>query len=431
MVEQGQLTPEHCEPVRKPEVAIRPYADTDCKDVVAMMQQNFKGLTYSLFPRDVVTAYKAANRETDVRHAVYEEGTEAYVAETSDGEIGGFVLIRHNSMQRRNAYGDLDLRRLHVNPNIQGQGIGRKLFDIITDRARALNVEYISGHASGGSRPYFEQNGWTGRTILNKMTKRGTSALVFAAERRIQPESIDLHTPPTHLIYAGTSKRREDFLRSIAGNVVVVKGYPSDESPTTDVVEAARSKAHFLGPLISKSRNNFPLVIASDIRAELLVLDPNNPSARYRLENRGKPQSPDIAHENFIALHRTAEETKKPAPYIVRSATYVHDPFLRRNDSYSEYDVSFWFSEEGLAELSSENGFADYRDELRETYGDDVTDMAAGFALPIFMRRGYIVGVNGYPLADLPKADKIIEKANHTVLVGIEEQTIKKRLGII
>lgn len=412
------------------EVTIRPYNAEDISRVMDVVHANFNGISYSLFPQDVVNAYKAANSKDDITHAIEDEGTQTFVAETQDGELGGFALIRHHGVPRRNAYGDLDLRRMHVNPNIQGNGIGKKLFNAIEERGRELNVSFITSHASGGARNYFEKNGWTGKTILNHMSKRNTSSLVFATEKSVWPEQIDLYLPPTHVIYAGSNPRREEFLHQAVGDHTKVMSLPSVEDPSEDVVVAAQSKALSLSTLLRYTKNVRPVIIGSDIRTDLVAHDPNT-NTKYHLENRGKPKSVEEARENFKILRNYAQETDRPAPYIVRSATYIHDPLEPDSDSVSEYDVSLWLSQEALEELSSEKGFAQYREQLHDEYGQDVTDMAAGFALPIFIKNKFVEGINGYPLSALPKSEKVINQAYHTVLVGIEDKAIKKRFGIV
>lgn len=412
------------------EVQVRPFQQNDLSPLMDIIHANFNGLSYSLFPEDVVNAYKNANSKEDITHAIEEEGTETYVTETSDGEIGGFALIRHHGVPRRNAYGDLDLRRMHVNPHIQGNGIGKKLFNAIEERGRELNVSHITSHASGGARTYFEKNGWTGKTILNHMSKRNTSSLVFATEKYIWPEQIDLYLPPTHVIYAGSNPRREDFLRETVGDITKVMSYPSIEDPSEDVVVAAQSKALSLSPLLKYTRYVQPLIIGSDIRTDLVAHDQGT-NTKYHLENRGKPKSPEEAFENFKVLQSYAQETQRPAPYIVRSATYMHDPLDPESDSFTEYDISLWLSQDAVNELSTQQGFNKYREQLHDEYGQDVTDMAAGFALPIFLKNNYIAGINGYPLHALHKSDEVIKQAYHTVLVGIEDKAIKKRFGIL
>ena len=417
------------------EVSIRPYQDPDCKSVVTLMRTNFEGQAFSLYPKDVVNAYRAANSEADVRHAVKSGGTEAFVAETGQGELAGFLLIRFNPNQipRRNAYGELDLRRLHVNPAIQGQGVGRKLFDTATARARALNIEYITSHASGSSRPYFEHNGWTGRTILNDMRKRKTSAIVFAAERRVAPPQVDLFAQPTHVVYAGSNKAKAAHLQSIAKQTVVP--VESEENDSHDVHEAARSKAISAAQRISSRGGHVPIVVANDIRTDILVLNPPQDTTRYSFLNRGKPQKTnggiDEILVNFKLMLEYARATQKPAPYVTRSATYLHNPLEPDADTSSEQDVSVWLSREGLEVLATSQGLQDYQNEVYGTFGIDITQMAAGFALPVFLQRGYVAGLYAHPLDTLPSKDAYVKRAIDTVIGGFDERVIKQRLGIL
>lgn len=425
--------------VDKGDIQIRPYESSDRDAVVQVLHANFRA-TFTMLPQDVLNAYIQANRAGDLEHAVKTEGTEAYVAETRNGEIGGFTLIRYNDsrLARRNAYGDLDLRRLHVNPEVQGNGIGKKLFAWMYERATSpeINVEYITGHASGSSRPFFEHNGWTGKTILNPMTKRGTSSLVFATQRRIPPAEISLYPTPTHVVYAGSSEARTNFLQKLMTDInpsVPVIAIESDEDSTDDVVEAAKSKALSAAKRLSGQRNITPLVIASDVRARLVRAQPENITTRYDFVNKGKPRSSDPLEEirgNFSQLRDYTRRTNRPAFYIIDAGTYFH-PLDGSGDTYTEYDTSVFLSAEGLEILATDKGLAEYRDQVMDTYGADITQMSAGFALPIFFDRGYVVGLNNHPLETLPKKEDHIAKSVHTARVGIDEKAVRARFGQI
>lgn len=434
-VHYGQQDLQGSSPERETNCTIRPYTPDDEKAVVSLMKRNFQQ-SFSLFPEDVVKGYIDANRGVDLRAAVRVDGTEAYVAivpETKD--IGGFFLIRYNPLPgRRNAYGELDLRRIHVHPDMQGRGIGQQLFKHVERRARSreINVEYITTHASGSSRPYFEQNGWNGRTILDHMPKRQTAALVYVAGKRITQEEITLLPHPTHIVYAGANPAKHRSLQAIVaetGSHVDVVSITADEIEDTDVVEAAASKAHSVATKIDRVSRQRTMIVASDIRTDKFMLGRED-DPRYKLVNHGKPRSLEEVRGNFTEMLETARAIKKPVPYIVRSATYIIDPYANE-DTFSEYDVSVWLSEEGLAELATEEGVKKYYQEVYDTYGVHIFEMSAGFALPIFLKRGYVVGINGHTMHDLPRKDEIIKKAMHTVLSGMDERIMQQRLGKI
>ncbi|MBI1982363.1 MAG: GNAT family N-acetyltransferase [Candidatus Levybacteria bacterium] len=431
----GSYSDEHSSPINSEKdtsVSIRPYQDQrDCHAVVEIAQGNFR-LYYTLLPKDVVDAYIAANRAVDLKAAVRADGTEAHVAQTPDGKIAGFCLLRYNPYTRRDPQGELQLIRLHVAPNSKGQSVGKKLLEFTEKRGKEIGVEFVVSLASGSSRPFFEQNGWNGRTELRPMPKRKTSALVYAAQKRLISAPIPLSEPPTHIVYAGTNSTKEHFVRKLLTIInpnLAVYSAPTEEDPTEDVFEAARSKA--LGVRLNFGRNIVPLVISSDVRTELLRIDLNSPT-RYALVNKGKPNSSDSIEEiraNFALLRDTALQTKRPVPYVVRSVTYLHNPREPDMDSFTEHDTSIWLSREGLEELSTSEGLKRYIDEVNSKFGVDITKMSAGFAFLVFLDRGYVVGLNGHPFDSLPRRDEVVEKSRHTVLTGIDESLIKRRLG--
>jgi subtilisin family serine protease len=63
--------------------------------------------------------------------------------------------------------------------------------------------------------------------------------------------------------------------------------------------------------------------------------------------------------------------------------------------------------------------------------GADIFNMSGGFCLPVFLKRGYVVGLNGHPIDTLPKKEEAIQKALHTAIIGIDSKAIRSRLGII
>ncbi len=423
---------------------VRSIVSEDYKQVSALAKKNFNGPSFSLFPPDVVRAYVAANRVEDLRHAAETEGSEAYVAEDEHNAIVGFVLLRHNQVVRRNAYGEVDLRRLHVDPTVQGKGIGTALFDILESRGRDLNASHITSHASGGSRPFFEAHGWEGETTFNDMTKRGrTRAIVFAGSKQLTPREIELAPTPTHLIYAGANERKAKFVRELAEgvdkgiNFIQYSGAQEDEV-TTDVVKAAISKAASTARQIRGNGGNFSsLIVAGDVRSDLLIINGSKESFRYDFLNRGKPRGQsddekiDEVADNFTELLITAEETKRPAPYVVRSATCILDPKDPEALKISTYDTSIWLSKEGLEELATKAGVRRYREDAMNLVDADVLDMSGGLCLPLFLERGYVVGINGHPIDTLAKKETVIKKALHTAIVGIDPKAIRNRLGII
>lgn len=407
---------------------VRLFERSDIPRLVQLMEKNFDGPAFSLYPKDVIDAYKAANRETDVKHAINAGGTEVYLAESEKGDLCGFVLIRYNQdrIPRQNAYGELDLRRLHVNPEIHGQGVGKALFDAVHKRAKELHVEYITTHASGSARLYFERHGWKGKTILNQMSKRQTASLVYAAEKPVSPGKITLYTPPTHVVYAGSNEMKKKFLESIVKNLPVIS-VEADEDLTPNVVVASRSKAlNAASSLYLAGRR--PLIVSSDVRTDLMEVKPVRP--KYELTNRGKPSHLEEVRRNFQLLLETAVSTKKPAPYIVRSATYIHNPLEPELDSLVENDVSVHLTKEALETLSTEPGLLDYRNEVYDTYHIDILHMAAGFALPIFIKRGYVAGLYQHPFDCLPEKEANIQRAYGTVIGGIDENSVRERVGI-
>ena len=281
----------------------------------------------------------------------------------------------------------------------------------------------MTSHASGGSRVFFEHNGWEGRTILNLMPKRGTSALVFSCMTQVGPNEIQLFPTVSHVVYAGTSKSRSAYIEEAADGKARYLQIQGDEPEIEDVLVTARAKATSVGPLI-RGAGISPIVVANDTRTDLLVKDERG----YRLLNKGKPKTINEAHDTFRIMLNTSRATRKPVPYIIRTATYIHDPREPENDLQSEHDTSVWLSPSALHVLSSDSGFRKYRDEVNSRFGVDVTQISAGLAIPILLDRGHVVGLNGHPIDSLPKRKEIEAESIHTAIVGIDSKLLSARI---
>lgn len=418
-----------------PDVSIREFdRKSDARKVRDLMYKNFDGPSYALQPSRVVRAYKDANRLEDIEHAVSSDGRTAIVAETPDGSIAGFTLLGYDSIRVYNGdrpYGTERIRRLHVDPDTQGKQIGGIMLRYSIQHAKQIGAEWLTIEASGGSREYAEKNGFWGKTELSEMPKRSTSAIVWNARRRVIPET-QLYPPITHIVYAGSNKMREDYLREItrqAGkddSMVVTR--PAQEDPSPDTYTAAKSKAYSAARTIKSHSGISPLIVANDTRASLISLSSQNPKSPYAFVDGGKPRDLDDIQKNFQLLRDYARETGKPAPYLVRTTTFFHDP-IHREDSSTFYDVSIWLTPEILEKLATEKGVNEYVNEVYDRWlQSDVRDVSGGLFLPYFLENNAVAGINGYPYEHLHKPDEVIEKALNVVICGFDKQAVTERL---
>lgn len=417
-------------------ISIRPFQKNDIHMVVAIAQRNFR-TTYPFAPDEVIQGYVAANTKEELLEAVEQvDGREASVAVTPSGKVVGFILLGYNPYTRRSPHGELAIPRLHVDTSTQKQGVGKKLFEWAERRGEEIMVTSLFSQSSGSSRPFFELNGWTGRTELSHMKKRRTSAIIWACRKPLGPQEITLYPRTSHVIYAGNSEAKAAGLQRIVTEIddsIAFMSAPSEEPDVNDPFESARAKAYSI-PI--KQNGATPLIVAGDVVTELMCTDRTNHHKTDKLIPKGKPKGTTLAVmdevlENFKMLHNTARRTGKPAPYVVRTVTYMRDPQNPRLDSWAEYDISVFLSQKALGELSTRRGLNKYREEVIDTYRVDLNQMCAGFALPVFLKRGYVVGLNGHPLDTLPHREEFTKKALNTVLVGIDSEAVAQRLGRI
>ena len=413
-----------------PDVNIRPLQNRDLPHVVDIAHQNFDGPSFALFPADVRRGYKIANSTRALAHAISHPGARAVIAENPDGSVGGFMLTRRNGMRRTDgSYGEMDLRRLHVDPEQQGNGVGRALFDELDDQAQRLKVAKINSHSSGGSRRVFEKNGWNGVTRLNDFREVKTGSLVWVAEKVLAHPKGDVVETLEYVVYAGSNTTKLNKLRD-AVNGTMVLSVDSEEDPVDDVILAAKSKAFSAAERVGRRGIQAPLIVATDIRSDLLVLNPDQDAKRYVLSGRGKPTSDDDILANFAALRDYSRRTGKPPVYVARAATYLHNPIIPNHDTVRVQDASIYLQPELVEELATPRGLAAYREEVHETYGADISTMSAGFALPVFLDRGQVAGVNGLAVDRITDVETVFDRAKQIVLNGLDVSAVQRRLGI-
>ena len=77
----------------------------------------------------------------------------------SDGALKGFASVRGKWLGSKGEY--LDLSSIHVSEDMRGKGIGKKMFELVTDWAREQGASklYISSHSAVESQAFYKAMG--------------------------------------------------------------------------------------------------------------------------------------------------------------------------------------------------------------------------------------------------------------------------------
>lgn len=83
-----------------------------------------------------------------------------WVLETADGALAGCIRLETNQMERTG-----ELATCFVDPDFQGKGAGRKLFESFIARAKDLDLKHIWLDADPSAEPFYARMGFvtTGR----------------------------------------------------------------------------------------------------------------------------------------------------------------------------------------------------------------------------------------------------------------------------
>ncbi|MFT6090389.1 GNAT family N-acetyltransferase [Sulfitobacter sp.] len=130
-------------------VKIRPLEPTDSAQAVQVFFDAIHRGTADVYSAEQRQAWAGTSPDIDGWRNRF-VGVQGFAAETA-GQLVGFMTIDET--------GYIDLA--FVSPDAMGQGIGRKLYDAMEDRARAFGVKHATTHASKKARPFFERMGWS------------------------------------------------------------------------------------------------------------------------------------------------------------------------------------------------------------------------------------------------------------------------------
>lgn len=376
---------------------IRLFEPEDIPSFVRIAHANFDSPAYSLYPQSVVEAYKRANSADSLGETFTKPGTETYVITDGAGIVNAYYVLRQVAEDDGLT---VDMRRMQIAPEAQGQGLAGKILTSAEQRAKDLGARRISIHAGGASRAYFERKGWTGNTVLVNF-KPYPAITFYCAKELTSDQDEDLRYQADSIVWAGTNQRKINLLRQIAPDTVPIFAAPAEEEKGLDIIEVAKSK-------IESAKNNTngftsrTAFISTDVLNHILTYDDS--SQTYVFKGRHKPSSPEEATQNFAEMLRYSVESGRPTPYVLKCATVVE---IGGTQIVSLVDTSIWLKQSILKDLSTPQGFAAYRNEALANYGRDVMDNSAGFGFLYFLNHGGIEGINGAPIEDIDDLSQV------------------------
>ena len=127
---------------------LRPYLPADAPLLAILMQASIEELAVDDYTESQRDAWAAGAEAPDFAKVL--AGDLTLVALDEDGEPVGFASLRENRA----------VLRVHVHPDLIGQGIGRTLLEALAKLARARGAEALVADATDNAKGFFAKLGY-------------------------------------------------------------------------------------------------------------------------------------------------------------------------------------------------------------------------------------------------------------------------------
>ena len=247
---------------------------------------------------------------------------------------------------------------------------------------------------------------------------------------------------PDFVFYAGTSHRREHFLRYAFPNSQVLAFPAGPENNTHEVDKIMTGKIDAVLPrakgVLLQNPGKSGIIVAADIESFPLIYE----NGRSANQGKGKPQSLDEVRHNFEAMYEAARRMSEgwSTPinpyYLVNAASGVRD--LETGSFYppKHHGCIIELDSEKIRSFGTTEGFQGYVDEfidffssLRYSYNGvhpPITpkDVAGGFDTGVLAKMGAIRAIDTVQRNDPSFRETLSYLINHSN-VGIHSTVLR------
>ncbi len=247
---------------------------------------------------------------------------------------------------------------------------------------------------------------------------------------------------PDFVFYAGTSHRREHFLKFCFPNSTVISIPPGPERRTHEVDQIMIDKIDAVLPQartrMLKNPGQTGIVVAADTESFPLTLENGRPTNL----GKGKPENVSEVRDTFQLMYEAARrmsegwgEEVNPY-YYVNASSGVRD--LQTGDLIPKHHgCIIELDSEVIKNLGTVRGFNKYAGEFSRFFSSPrylyngnhppikITDVAGGIDIGVMSRLGAVVGVDSVKRHDAGFREQLSYVINHST-VGIHATVLRK-----
>lgn len=226
------------------------------------------------------------------------------------------------------------------------------------------------------------------------------------------------------VVYAGTSKRREAFIKHVLPeNATYWRVDGGDEEDIADVKSIMLAKIKTARRRINPKGNT--AFIASDARTS--VLTPGDFSSPTYLESLPKPNSVEGPKTVFDRMQLAAEQSEGVPYYTIFAASGIE--YQGKKTATTE-TTTIQLDPNVIKHLATDEGYPVYLRAFEGFYSSPsytkeiphkvhVTDLSAGLSLPVLTSIGAVTAVDGARIEDKELFRKALRRGIHVAAVGI------------
>ncbi len=222
---------------------------------------------------------------------------------------------------------------------------------------------------------------------------------------------------PDFIFYAGTSHRREHFLKYCFpfSNVISIPAGPEEKTHYVDRIMQAKIEtvSQRARAILSEFPEKSGIIVAADVEAFPLTLERGITAN----QGRGKPQSLEEVRENFARMYEASKEMSEKwgkdfnPYYLVNASSGVRN--LKTGDFYTKHhNCVIELNPQAVRDFSTPQGFIRYVSEFKDFFSSPgylyngahpaicPTDVAGGFDTSVLSRMGAIKAIDAVDATD-------------------------------
>jgi ribosomal protein S18 acetylase RimI-like enzyme len=145
-------------------MTLREVTEADAPLIAALFRESFTETFGHLYAAEDLAAFLASKTPADFAREIADPAFHFQLAVSADGNPLGFVKLGPPDFPVETPPGTIELRQIYVIERATGQGIGAKLMDWATDRARLIGARHLQLSVfidNARARRFYEKRGFS------------------------------------------------------------------------------------------------------------------------------------------------------------------------------------------------------------------------------------------------------------------------------